>query len=153
MKIEVARVDHPDSLVFTIIVTEPHIVPFTPQEHLTLTSMDAFIKNMENTLHPHSKLYRDILEANHGVKEKILMRVLKSLKESIKEDLQPKFDPICEEIFNWLYDRQDGQLRSWLSQFQPERTKYYFSNDAKMKYKNALSDTNYDEDEDDETDY
>jgi hypothetical protein len=153
MKIEVERVKRENAIEFIIKVTDPHGVPFTLEEAHTLRAVEQFNSTMSAALNPASKLYHDIVCATHEVKEKMVCRVLESLKSSIMDDLESQFKPICQEIFNWLYDNQEEHAKSWLSAFYPERVTYYFANDLKMKEQNTKSDTDYEEDEDDETDY
>jgi hypothetical protein len=153
MKIEVSRSHTEDgNLVFTIVTKEPTVMPFTIEERLVLTRIDEFLREMKKALDPSKKLYQDILLSTHAVKENMLIRVINQLKTSINTDLRIKFEPICEEIFNWIYDNQVDHVRSWLSQFEPQRVKYYFDNDAKVK--KIHSDTDFkiykDEEDDDE---
>lgn len=154
MKIKVERVKCENSIEFTIKVTDPHKVPFTVEEEYMLRAMEQLNVDTRTALSPESTLYHDFVCAAHEVREKMVCRVLNSLKSSIRDDLESQFNPICQEIFNWIYDNQDEHVKSWLSAFYPERITYYFANDLRMKQQDIKSDTDYDqEDEDDETDY
>jgi len=134
MKISVDRTTSPEGdLVFTITVKEPHISPFKEEEKIALESIDKFTKEMEKSLDPTGKLYQEIQTANHDVKEKVFMRVLENLRFAIQNEFRPKFQPICQEIYNWIYDKQEGFLKSWMMEFDPQRTTYYFDNDERMK--------------------
>ncbi len=134
MKITVDRtVDSEGDLIFTIKVTEPHVAPFTKDEKSSLECIDIFTKQLADVLDPNKPLFQDIQNANHAVKEKVFTRVLTNLKFAIENDLRPKFRPICQEIYNWIYDSQEGFLRTWMQEFDPQRTTYYFDNDEKMK--------------------
>lgn len=157
MKITVDRTVTPEgNLTFTISVTEPQVAPFSEIEKNSLVSIDTFTKEMSKTLDPNSVLYQDILNANHKVKEKVFCKVLENLKFAIENDMRPKFRPICQEIYNWIYDKQEGFLKTWMSEFDPQRTTYYFDNDGKLQnqlYNQASEpDTEVvvDEDEEDE---
>jgi len=160
MKISVDRTESPEGdLTFIITVKEPHVAPFSDAERISLESIDKFTKSMEQTLDPTGILYQDILNANHKVKEKVFCRVLQNLKFAIENELRPKFRPICQEVYNWIQDKQEGFLKTWMIEFDPQRTTYYFDNDEKMKAqesalheKRALDedDLEDDEDEDDE---
>ncbi len=153
MKIEVTRVENESGdLVFTITTRDPTIIPFTIEERLILTRIDEFVRDMSKTLDPTKKLYQDILNSTHAVKENMLIRVIEKLKEKIHDDLRTKFEPMCQEIFNWIYDHQVDHVKSWLSQFEPQRVKYYFDNDQKLKDLRSDTDFEIDEDEDDEDD-
>lgn len=157
MKINVDRtVNAQGNLVFTITVSDPQVAPFTDEERICLEGVDAFTKNMSKTIDPNGMLYQDILKANHHVKEKVFMKVLENLKFSIENELRPKFRPICQEIYNWIFDLQQGFLKTWMSEFDPQRTTYYFDNDGKNAYcrnPNEISDDKVeDKDEDDDED-
>ena len=134
MKIKVDRtIDSEGNLLFTIKVTEPHVAPFSDQERISLESIDRFTLNMSKTIDPTGPLYQDILNANHKVKEKMFCRILQNLKFAIENEFRPKFRPICQEIYNWIYDDQEGHVKKWMSEFDPQRTTYYFDNDAKSE--------------------
>lgn len=154
MKIKVDRtIKAEGELVFTITVTEPHVSPFSEIEKNALESIDAFTKEMEKTLDPASVLYQDIVNANHKVKEKVFCKVLENLKFAIENEFRPKFKPICQEIYNWIYDKQEGFLKRWMSEFDPQRTTYFFDNDGRLQNQhiNMIADDKVnDEDHDDE---
>lgn len=134
MKITVDRTVNPEGdLVFTVTVKEPHVAPFSEVEKNALVSIDKFTKEMEKTLDPTQNLYQDILNANHKVKEKVFVRILENLKFSIENQLRPKFRPMCQEIYNWIQGAQEGYLKTWMIEFDPQRTRYYFDNDEEMK--------------------
>ncbi len=145
MDIQVNRVKKEDSLVFEIVVTDPHTVPFSEE--------DAAIMNLlEDTKNKFSQLADDDCEARiraeQGIlyaKNKVFDKVLESLKFAIKNQLQVKFDPICQEIFNWIQDHQEGRLQRWMSECYPQRTKFYFDNDQNIE---KSFDDEPDEDED-----
>ncbi len=132
MKIQVDRTEPSDNtLVFTITVSQPLCVPFTEEDIRALVAMDMFMLSMSQTLDTNGEVYKNLISANHSVKEKILEKVLASMRFHIECVLKKKFKPMCEEIYNWVYDHQEGHVKSWLSTFTPERTKYYFDNDRK----------------------
>ncbi len=157
MKISVDRTSNSEGdLVFTITVKEPHVAPFSDEERMSLESIDLFTKTMEKSLDPTGVLYQDILNANHKVKEKVFCRVLNNLKFAIENEFRPKFKPICQEIYNWIYDKQEGFLKTWMAEFDPQRTTYYFDNDERMRSQFTPSpqepecDEGTDEDDDEE---
>lgn len=154
MDIKVDRVSNEKGdLVFTITVSKSHFPNVSEEEISALVAMDAFTKTLGTTIDPEKKLYQDILAANKTVKEKIFQKILSSLKFSIKNQLQPKFDPICQEIYNWIYDAQRSFLKSWMTEFDPQRTTYFFDNDEQMKFQFLNEDYPVDKDpEDDEQD-
>lgn len=151
MKISVDRKENAEGeLIFIITVTKPHAAPFPEIEMQTLLNIDKFTDEMSKTLDPTSTLYQDILNANHKVKEKVFRKVLTNLKFTIENDLRPKFRPICQEIYNWIYDKQESYLKTWMSEFDPQRTKYYFDNDNKMLNQQSENDFEVDIDDEDE---
>jgi len=153
MKITVERTTNPEgNLVFTITVSEPHFITFEEEERNALEGIDKFTESMEIYLNPENLLYSDIKNANHRVKEKVFMRLLDNLKFSIENELQPKFKPICQEIYNWIYDNQKGYVKKWMEEFDPQRSKYYFDNDIKpfviKSTMNCVPDDKLDEEDD-----
>lgn len=153
MKITVDRTNNSEGdLVFTVTVKEPHVSPFTEQEHLAMESIEVFTKNMATLIDPNGIFYQDIINANHLVKGKTFLRVLQNLKFAIKNELEPKFHPMCQEIYNWIYDNQKGYLKSWMTDFDPQRTTYYFDNDARIEATKINSPFTYPEDKDSDDD-
>ncbi len=160
MKITVDRTKNPEGdLIFTITVKEPHVAPFPEEEKTALVTIDNFMKHIaKDRLDPNGKLYQDILNANHNVKEKVFLRILDNLKFSIENEFRPMFKPICQEIYNWIQDNQEGYIKTWMSEFDPQRTTYYFHNDevSKNHIKNQINhvvdDKFEDEEEDDDED-
>lgn len=149
MKINVDRTTNSEGdLVFTITVKEPHLCPFTEQEKTAMESIENFTRDIATKLDPNGIYFQDVLNANHLVKEKTFLRVLQNLKFAIKNELEPKFHPMCQEIYNWIYDNQKGYIKSWLADFDPQRTTYYFDNDRKIEPNNINSPFTYPEDKD-----
>lgn len=145
MKITVDRADEEDKLTFTITVSKPIGVNFSEEDLKVLTSVDTFMNTMGKTIDTSGQVYQNLILANHAVKEKILEKVLASLRFHINCVLKKKFEPMCEEIYNWIYDHQEGHVKTWLSSFQPQRVKYYFDND---RHAPSISDDDDEEDSD-----
>ncbi len=147
MKIQVDReVTLEGDLKFTVTVKDPHSLVKSTE---ILNFIDYSTRFVED-LHP-TFLKLDTLKFYHDFKEKIFLRMIESLKFSIKNELEIKFNPMCQEIYNWIYDYQEKPIRDWLSDFDPVRTKYYFDNDKKFDYtypKDEISQDKIDEDED-----
>ncbi len=150
MKITVDRiVDTEGELVFTIKVSEPHLSTLTAEELAALIGIDIYTKTIETTVNPTGVLYQDIVSANHQVKEKVFKRILDNLRFAIENQLQPKFQPICQEIYNWIYDKQEGFLKTWMLEFDPQRTTYFFDNDGRFNHPiNHTPDDKLDDDDD-----
>ena len=121
------------NLVFTITVSKPHHSCFDVVEKNIMGVLDFCKSGIENLSPEDNRLRQDVIALIHLAKEKTFERVLNNLKFSIRNDLQPKFDPICQEIYNWIYDSQESCLKEWMSEFNPQRTQYYFDNDIRMK--------------------
>ncbi len=146
MKITVARSVVENGLRFVIDVTEPHEVPFEKPEQFLLKSLQCMSQSICSIPDDSDSSFRDDIEsALHGVQSMLFHRAIDSLKFSIDNELKSKFDPICQEIYNWIYDQQSGELKGWLQEFDPQRTKYYFDND-----KTCESDYSDEEEEEDE---
>lgn len=144
-------------LVFTVTVSEPHLAPFSVDEITALISIDVFTQGLAEKVGSESRLFRDLLTANHEVKQKIFDRLLMNLKFSIENEFQPKFQHICQEIYNWITDNQKDYLKKWMLEFNPQRTTYYFDNDENLKNQFGSSaygipDDKVDEDDEDEDD-
>lgn len=156
MKITVDRTETLEgNLVFKITVSEPHHACFDEVEKNIMGVLDFCKTGVENLSPEDNRLRQDVVALIHLAKEKTFNKVLNSLKFAIKEQLQPKFDPICQEIFNWIHDQQRDVLKNWMNEFNPERTKYYFDNDRKNEYcrdPNYLRDDKFDDEEDDDED-
>jgi hypothetical protein len=148
MKIKVERENHGDEgLVFTIRVSDPHTVPFDEHEKQILHKLDICQKEIENML--ECKERDEILRNLFTVRDKIFKRVLNNMTFAIEANLKPKFQHMCQEIYNWLYDKQAGDPKKWMEEFDPQRSIYYFDNDRKAE---DYSITEEDEDEDDDED-
>lgn len=134
MKITVDRTNSPEgNLVFTITVSEPHNALFGDIEKNICSLLDSCKNSIEKDYPEENKLKEDIISSIHGAKEKAFMRVINNLKFVIKNELEVKFVPICQEVYNWIYDAQDKPLKSWLHEFDPQRSKYYFDNDTTIE--------------------
>ncbi len=153
MEIKVERNKKDEDLVFTITVSGGHKSPLTVQEYLALTNIDEFTKTMEGRLSRDSDIFKHLLDSNHDLKEKIFVEILDNLKFAIENQLRPKFKPICQEIYNWIYDYQEGYVKSWMSDFDPQRTTYYFDNDEKIKNMYEQSSEIVVDDSDDDSDF
>lgn len=134
MKIIVERTNTPEGdLVFTIKVSNPHDAPFKTEELETLKSLESCYKSLKDISVEESKFKTDVENSIYDIKEKAFLRVIRSLKFSIDNQLRFKFNPICQEIYNWIYDYQNDSLKAWMLEFDPQRTKYYFDNDTTIE--------------------
>lgn len=121
------------NLIFTISVTDPHHSCFGEIENQMMYILDTCKEQVYRTTSEENKTKNDIMALIHAAKEKTFMRVLDNLKFSIENEFRPMFKPICQEIYNWIQDQQTEVLKKWIMEFDPQRTKYYFSNDEKMQ--------------------
>lgn len=130
MKITVERTNSSEgNLIFTVTVSEPHHACFDEVEKSIMDVLDSCKNGVEKLSPEENRLRQDVVALIHHAKEKTFNRILNSLKFAIKEQLQPKFHPICQEIFNWIHDQQTDVLKTWMNEFNPERIRYYFDND------------------------
>jgi hypothetical protein len=129
MKIEVTRTDHSEGLTFTINVTEPHDAPFSEIDSEPINFLELCKKEVERLAPPEHKLVGEVVNSIHAIKQRTFDRVKTSLEFSIENSLKLKLRPICQEIYNWIYDNQKPNLKAWMQEFDPQRTKYYFDND------------------------
>lgn len=127
------RVKENGDLVFEIVVSEPHLAPFDVAERDMMDIMQDAKKKLEAVADPENKTRIDVEQGIHWSKGKVFERVLKNLQFAIKNQLEPKFQPICQEIYNWIYDNQKDILKHWMLEFDPQRSKYYFDNDRNIE--------------------
>ena len=156
MKIKVDRnLSEDQKLVFTITVTDPHHSCFGEIENKMMSILDVCKNDIDNSINGVNKTKDDIIGLIHAAKKKLFMRLLNDLKFSIENELRPKFRPICQEIYNWIQDQQTDMLKTWMIEFDPQRTKYYFDNDNKNLYSTDpldICDDKIDDDEDEDED-
>jgi hypothetical protein len=153
MKIQVDRTNTSEgNLVFTITVSNPHHSCFGEIEKNIMNLLDFCKEGVQNLSPEDNKVRNDVIGLIHNAKEKAFMRVLDNLKFAIENEFRPKFKPICQEIYNWIYDNQTDLLKKWMSEFDPQRTKYYFDNDIKAFTIQLLQESEHDEDDEDEED-
>jgi len=156
MKITVDRTHTSESnLVFTITVSSPHLTCFGESEKQMMKLLEICQDDIERVVLDENKLKDDIKGLIHSAKEKAFVRVLDNLKFSIENEFRPMFKPICQEIYNWIQDHQSGDIKNWMIQFDPQRTKYYFHNDPENPYSrgpSTIPDDKIDEDEEDDDD-
>ena len=149
MKITVDRTLSPEgNLVFTITCKEPHLSTLTEEDTKTLDQLDNFAFDMSSIV--SKDVYDVIVKSNTGVKRDIFDKVLDNLRFSIQNEFRPKFQPICQEIYNWIYDYQKGHVKRWMAEFDPQRTTYYFDNDNKSGILSAQEDPDDKIDDEDE---
>lgn len=130
MDIEIDREVTPEGdLVFCIRVKNPQKINFSEVDKKILDGLDNFTLELGNTIDVQNRIYQEYVTGKDGIKEKIFKRCIKNLKFNIINSLETKFDPICQEIYNWIYLHQDDHAKMWLLHCDPQRTKYYFDND------------------------
>lgn len=148
MKIEVDRtMDSENNLIFTIKVSEPHKAPFSEIDYDTMNFLEKCKESVEQLGFPEKKSVYDAINAIHTVKVNLFNRVKNSLTFAITNSLRTKYQPICQEIYNWIYDLQELPVKKWMEEVDPQRTKYYFDNDPQLKLAtvNELTDVFYDD--------
>jgi hypothetical protein len=133
MRIEVDRTEHSEGLTFTIKVTQPHDVPFSEIDAETMNFLEMCKYSVEKLGPPEHKLVGEVVNSIHSIKQRTFNRVRGSLVFAIQNSLQEKMTPICQEIYNWIYDNQKPALKQWMQEFDPQRTKYYFDNDRTVE--------------------
>lgn len=153
MKIKVDRTKHSEEeLVFTITVSDPHHAPLSAAEKEVLETIDRCTKSAEAVLGRDNDLLIEIKASNHEIKALVFDKLLSNLRFAIENQFRPKFKPICEDIFNWIFDFQQGHVKMWMQEFNPERITYYFDNDARMLANNQLCHDSDDEEADEDDD-
>lgn len=150
MKIKVDR-KHSDigDLVFTITVSEPHHSFFGLEESRVMELLDECKVDINKSTSEQNKTRDKVLDFLHAAKEETFVRVLDNLKFAIENEFRPKFKSICQEIYNWIYDYQIDNLKKWMIEFDPQRTKYYFDNDPKANLVQEPQESEHEGEEDD----
>lgn len=134
MYIQVERIESPEgNLVFTVTVSDPHHSCFGEEEIKLMKYLDTCKKDVEDLISQDNKNRAEALTHIHEIKEKVFVRVLDNLKFEIENEFRPRFKPICQEIYNWIYHHQKDELKSWMSDFDPQRTRYFFDNDPQLQ--------------------
>lgn len=153
MDIKVDRINTPEgNLVFTITVSEPEHACFGETEKKIMTHIDICRDELYRTAGLENKVMQDAVVHLHDIKEKAFLRVLNNLKFEIENEFRPRFQPICQEIYNWIYDKQTGDLKKWMQEFDPQRTTYYFDNDVKKQKRIDMPENDLEDDDDDDED-
>ena len=148
MKINVDRTNNCEGdLVFTITVSQPHSSCFGEFEKKVMDILNICKEDIDRVSILDNKVKNEVIDLIHVTKEKTFIRILENLKFTIENEFRPKFKPICQEIYNWIYDYQTDDLKKWMNEFDPQRTKYYFDNDTYAeKIKIPQQSEHYDED-------
>ncbi len=153
MKITVDKSMNVDgNLVFTITCKEPHVHTLSGESLRLMEGLDYYLKAFEGDIDPN--IYDMLKRSNHDIQDTVFQEVLTNLRFAIENELRPKFRPICQEVYNWIYDKQEGHVKEWLMKFDPQRTTYYFDNDVKKDCGRILydevSEDKVDDDEDED---
>ena len=134
MQITVDRTNNEDGdLVFTITVREPVLTSFTEEEKAFMAYLEICMKQVSMFVGNNLLIKNTILSDLHATKEKIFYNVLRKLRFSIENELEVKYSPMVQEIYNWIQDAQDGFLKQWMVEINPQRTRYYFDNDKTIE--------------------
>lgn len=148
MKISVERILTPEgSIVFIISAKDPHLIELGQIEIDVMRNLDIAMDVLKKTTEEDNNLINEVVALIHQGKEKTFDKAMTDLRFEIKNRLRVKFDPICQEIYNWMFDAQNGPVKQWLQTFDPQRTRYYFDNDPEMNKPQQV-----DDDEDTECD-
>jgi len=155
MKIKVDRTNMPEgALVFTVTVSEPRHACFGELEKNIMTLLDITKDDIARLTPEKSRSKEDAFTLMHHMKQKFFTRVLENLKHSIKDDFEDRLEHIYQEIYNWIYDAQTEALKTWMLEYDPQRTKYYFDNDVTVDKNTHPQESEYEEeDEIDDTEF
>lgn len=134
MKISVNRnFDSDNKLIFTITCEDPGDAPFSEIDSQTILFLEMCKQSVERLADPSHKLVGEVVNSIHTIKQRTFDRVKNALTFDIRNNVQAKVNPICQEIYNWIYDMQKPGLKQWMQEFDPQRTKYYFDNDRTVE--------------------
>lgn len=134
MRIDIDRLrDHDGNLIFNIRVSELHESPFSEEEYEGFSELQNGLDLLQDVYPPDNKYFFELKTAIHGIMSRKFDKVKENLMFAIDNQLKVKFEPICQEIYNSIYDSQQPELRKWMQEFDPQRTKYYFDNDKTIE--------------------
>lgn len=130
MEITVDRTCEEDVIVFTIKVKDLKKSPFNEASLQMMKTLDI----AKSDVYKHENPYLEAVVMHiHAAKEAVCDKVIKNLKFEIKEQFEPKFKQVCQEIYNSVVDSQEEFVKSWMLESEPERFKYYFNNDKTIE--------------------
>jgi hypothetical protein len=115
------------NLVFTITLK--------PCQSDILKTEDIHILKLIDTLQKEiaqedeSFLKKDVSNLLYEFKSEVYGKAESLIRNKIAVNLEQMFNPICQEIFSRLMDQQKDEVKAWMYEFNPGRTRYYFSND------------------------
>jgi hypothetical protein len=147
------KVSEEGHLVFTITAKNPHKAPFGDLELNVLEYLDKCRENFTENDEINNKLIQDVMGLLHAAKEKAFLRLRRNLTFAIDNQLNAKIEPMRQEIYNWIYDMQEKPVKTWMQEFDPQRTKFYFDNDKNNEYcrdPSTIADDKLDDDEEDD---
>jgi len=150
MKIQVDRVNQENGdLVFTITVSDPHKIPFGSAEREIMETMKTFQIMVNLQEYEDYSMKESVITASSNIQKRVFDKCIDMLKNDINGKFLPRHEHICQEIYNWLYDHQTDELKAWLTEFDAQRTRYYFDNDITPESNPEPQESEH-EDEDDE---
>lgn len=153
MKITVDRSTSPEgNLVFTVTVKDPRHTSFGEEEAQVMRMLDTCKINIQDQVMDENKIKLRALEAIHQAKEDTFLKIIENLQFSIENEFRPKFKPICQEIYNWIFDAQTDFLKKYLNEFAPGRERYYFDNDPQMHKVDVPQESEHDDEDDEDED-
>lgn len=134
MKIDVNRNLRDDGcLVFEIVVSEPHKIVFSPEDFEAMHLLSSIKNSMEGKADPESNCFITFTAGIHDIQERIFEKFLRTLRSTIDNELYARIKHIFQEIYNWISDQQKDELKKWMFEFDPQRSRYYFSNDTNIE--------------------
>lgn len=129
MEIKVERIIEEGKLVFTITCENPSIEYPNENGWEALNLLNICESAIEATIHNGFSLKQEIKTTLFGCRDMVFDQIHDFMTFALRERLEPKFEHMCNEIYNWQYDNASGRMKQLLQEFDPQRTKYYFDND------------------------
>jgi DNA-directed RNA polymerase subunit L len=121
-----------DFLEFTIRCEESDKIDFSEDDLKAMNKLSNCLLEIENLSiedyildHPKSCLVNAQGEIYDKIKEKLCA--------DIRFSVEKKINAICQEIYNWIYEVQNDNLKEYMEQFDSKRTRYYFDNEMDLE--------------------
>jgi hypothetical protein len=137
MEIKVERVQEDGKLIFTITCEElknnVENISLLNHDFDMLFHLEACRDRIAETVPEQYHKRHEVDHAIFTAREQVFQHIYDHFIFALREKLEPKYEHICQEIYNWQYDNAEGKMKQLLQEFDPQRTRYYFDNDDNIE--------------------
>lgn len=134
MDITVDRTITPEGdLEFHILLKNPHIHKTSITEFDIMEILNAAQSSIEDIATGDPDFKDRISNAVYDAKKLTFDMTFRTFQFQTRGFIRSNFQCIYQEVENWVYDAQPEPFKSWLSEFNANKIKYYFNNDAESQ--------------------